>query len=381
MAARQGQGSTVRPRSSGRRTPPRRPSRAERDRVFRRRRRTAFALAAGILLLAAWALSAATDGDDAGADREAAAPELPRGGRVILPRYRVVSYYGAPQDDELGVLGTAEPNVVAEQLDERARSYAVRGRPVMPAFELIVTLAQSDPGDDGTYRLRQSRAVVTRYLQAVRRFKGLLILDIQPGHADFLEEVRALEPYLLEPDVGLALDPEWSTPEGTAPGDEIGSTDAATVNEVSAYLAGLVRNRRLPQKLLILHQFTEEMIQDRDQIVSRPGLAIVNNIDGFGGPEIKVGIYRQLAQQDSPAAAGSPSAAGATVDAGSAAEAGAPAGGEGATGTGGATGDVLAPPGRRSFNGLKLFFREDTDLMAPADVLAIDPSPDVVVYE
>ena len=31
--------------------------------------------------------------------------ELPRGGRTILPDYRVVAYYGAPQDDELGALG------------------------------------------------------------------------------------------------------------------------------------------------------------------------------------------------------------------------------------------------------------------------------------
>ena len=50
----------------------------------------------------------------------------------------------------------------------------------------------------------------------------------------------------------------------------IGSTDAATVNEVSAYLARIVRARDLPQKLLIVHQFTEEMVTDRDQLRGRP---------------------------------------------------------------------------------------------------------------
>ena len=83
---------------------------------------------------------------------------------------------------------------------------------MLPALELISTLAQSAPGDDGLHRLRQESATIRRHLRAARAIKGLLVLDIQPGQADFVEEVRALEPYLSQPDVGLALDPEWSVP-------------------------------------------------------------------------------------------------------------------------------------------------------------------------
>jgi len=39
--------------------------------------------------------------------------------------------------------------------------------------------------------------------------------------------------------------------------------------------------------------------------------------------------------------------------------------------------DTLGGP----YNGFKLFFREDTGLMSPRDVLALRPAPDVVVYE
>jgi hypothetical protein len=121
----------------------------------------------------------------------------------------------------------------------------------------------------------------------------------------------------------------------------IGSTDAATVNRISYYLARLVHRRQLPQKLLLVHQFTEGMVKDDDQqIVPRPGVAIVSNVDGFGTPDLKVGVYRQLANVP-PKGAASP----------------------------------------RQFNGLKLFFEEDTDLMSPASVLAVRPQPDVVVYE
>ena len=67
----------------------------DRERVFRRRRRTAFAALAIVLLLGVWGLASLLGGGDKAASAKAA--ELPRGGRVILPRERVVAFYGAPQ--------------------------------------------------------------------------------------------------------------------------------------------------------------------------------------------------------------------------------------------------------------------------------------------
>ena len=173
-----------------------------------------------------------------------------------------------------------------------------------------------------------------------RRIKAILILDIQPGQASFLDEARALEPYLRQPDVSLALDPEWSVPDGVAPGQQIGSTDADTVNQVSAYLSLLVQANDLPQKLLLVHQFTTGMVKDRTHIAERHGLAIVSNVDGFGTPAEKSGVYAQL------------------------------------------TAPSVLPGGLAgSFTGFKLFFHEDTDLMSPAKALALSPAPDVIVYE
>jgi hypothetical protein len=39
------------------------------------------------------------------------------------------------------------------------------------------------------------------------------------------------------------------------------------------------------------------------------------------------------------------------------------------------------PPGGGRFNGLKLFYKEDTGLMSPVQALGFDPPPDVIVYE
>ena len=340
----------------GRTAPRRRLPRSglERERVFQRRRRAALAGAAILLLLLVWAVSAVTGGGGSASGDKARPAELPRGGRIVLPSYRLVAYYGAPQHDDLGVLGIGTPEQAASGLLRQANGFVRPGRPVMPAFELIVTLAQADPGQDGKYRLRQTPEVIKSYLAAVRKIKGLLILDVQPGQADFVDEVEALAPYLSQPDVELALDPEWSLPAGHVPGKEIGSTDAATVNTVSEYLAGIVRARRLPQKVLIVHQFTEGMLPDRDLVADRPGVAIVHNVDGFGNKDEKSNIYGKLAYRVGAGAAGT-------------------------TGASGTTGEAAAPPSR--FNGFKLFFHEDTGLMTPAQVLALEPPPDVVVYE
>ena len=305
--------------------------------MFRRRRRVALALIGAAALLGIWGLSSLLD---SGSGREGRLAELPRGGRVVLPRHEVVALYGAPQDPELGALGIGTPAEAGGRLLKLARSYHRPGRPVLPAFELIAVVARQAPGPDGQHRMRQSAAVIRRYLDAARKIKALLILDIQPGQADFLDEAKLLEPYLKQPDVGLALDPEWSLAPGQAPGLEIGSTDAAIINSVSGYLSDLVWRNNLPQKVLLVHQFTEGMVTNDAAIVSRPGIAIVSNVDGFGSPDLKAGVYRQLARTSE-----------------------------------------TRPQSAGFYNGLKLFFREDSELMSPAGVFSLQPRPDVVVYE
>jgi hypothetical protein len=261
-------------------------------------------------------------------------PQLPRGGRIVLPAFRVVAFDGAPQDPGLGQLGVGTPDQAAAQLVTQAARYERPHRPVLPAMELIATVAQADPGLDGMYRMRQSNAVIARYLAAARRIHALLLLDIQPGRSSFLTELAAYKRWLRQPDVGLALDPEWSVRAGQRPGDVIGSTDGSTITDVARVLSAIVARNDLPQKLLLVHRFTVDMIQHPKRAHTAPGVALVYNIDGYGDRPNKVAKYRQLAHRK---------------------------------------------PG--IFNGFKLFFHEDTGLMRPGMVLALRPAPDVVVYE
>lgn len=259
---------------------------------------------------------------------------LPRGGHRLFPTYRVVAYYGRPGAPALGVLGSGSPDDVARRVAEQARPYGDDGRPLQPAFEIIASIATQGAGPDGDYSAPIDGAILDQWLVAARRHRMLLVLDIQPGRADFLAETKRYERWLAEPDVGLALDPEWSVRAPETPGGgTIGSTDGATVNRVADYLAGLVRAHRLPQKLLVIHQFTESMVRDRHLVRQQAELAITIHADGFGSPEAKRSKYRHLVSPDFAA-------------------------------------------------GFKVFYRQDAPVLRPDQVMALDPrAPDLVTYQ
>ena len=259
--------------------------------------------------------------------------ELPRGGRTILPDYRVVAYYGAPQDDELGALGIGSPASAVKKLNAQAKGYDRKTRPVMPALELIAVVAAAHPEEGGRYNLRQSDTVIRRYLKAARKAKALLILDIQPGRSDFFTETKRLRKWLKEPDVSLALDPEWRMGPDEVPGQVIGSVSAQEINVTTDWLNKLTKREKLPQKLVLIHQFTDDMVPEKE-IKERSELSIVLNVDGFGTQSLKVAKYKEFTKQ--------------------------------ATGL---------------RHGFKLFYKEDLGTMTPAAVMRLQPRPDVVVYE
>ena len=286
--------------------------------------RLASTLAVAVLAaLAAWPSAAA-----------AQAKELPRGGTELFPDFRVVAFAGTPGVPELGALGVGPLEDAVRRLRRQARPYHRRGRPILPALDLIATICSSGPGADGRYRYRRPLRYVDRHLRAARRARALLLIHIQPGRSTFMEELRPYRRYLSEPDVGIALDPEWRMGPGQRPGKVIGSADADEINAVSAYMDRIVQREGLPQKLLVAHQFTPNMIRRRERVRQRDGVAVTISIDGVGSRRLKEGTYRRLARAN----------------------------------------DGL-------YDGFKLFYEEDGRPMTPAQVLALRPQPDFVVYE
>jgi hypothetical protein len=215
--------------------------------------------------------------------------QLPGGGQVMFPGRRLVALYGHPGTPALGVLGQQD---LAASI-ARARRMAAQYRPlssvpVVPAFEIIASVAEASPGPDGTY---SSETPVRELLPWVRQAiaDGLyVVLDLQPGRASFLQQAEDYQSLLEQPDVGLALDPEWKLQPGQKPLKQIGHADIGEVNGVVRWLAALTARYRLPQKLLVLHQFQLAMIGDeRDLDTSHDDLSIVIHMDGQGIPRVK----------------------------------------------------------------------------------------------
>lgn len=255
-------------------------------------------------------------------------------GKALFPTYRIVAYYGKADVTTMGVLGSGKPVAVGKRLLRQADAYAKYKRPVIPAFELIAVTAQEAPGTAKTYHGTVDAATIRRYLAEARRISGLLVLDIQPGRAKFLPLVKQYAQFLREPDVGLALDPEWEMDAGQTPGAEIGGTTGVEVNAVAKYLASIVRDNHLPQKLFVIHQFTPDMIEHRNIIRALPELATTFHVDGFGARPNKLSKYDSLASRD-----------------------------------------------LRFHNGIKLFYDQDVDMFLPSNVMALRTQPDLVTYQ
>jgi hypothetical protein len=140
----------------------------------------------------------------------------------------------------------------------------------------------------------------------------------------------------MRPWVNLGLDPEFDLPDGELPGVYIGSMSAADINWTLAYLSRLVTAYHLPQKVLIVHQFTYSMVPQWAQIEPQPGVALVFDMDGFGGQGIKTANYGHYVRDE----------------------------------------DL---PFR--FGAIKLFYTQDTPLFSPAQVLQLQPTPSMVLYQ
>ncbi len=222
--------------------------------------------------------------------------ELPGGGQLAAPGKLYVALYGHPGSAVLGVLGEQGVEATVERARAHAAPYeALTDRTVVPALEIIATIASAGPGPDGNYSAEADISTLRPLVDAAAANGLYVVLDLQPGRTDFLTQAKLYEELLLEPHVGLALDPEWRLRPDQVHLRQIGSVDIDEVNEVSNWLADLVRENRLPQKVLILHSFRISMTPEIDRLdTSRDELAITMHVDGQGAQGAKQDTWRAL---------------------------------------------------------------------------------------
>ncbi len=255
---------------------------------------------------------------------------------ALLPEYRIVTYYGHPHDPNMGIVGEISMEDLADAVRAEAANYAAADptRPVIPAFELIATVAQRVPGSDGTFILDTDHDTLKKYIDYADEQGMIVLLDLQIGRGTVADEIEKVRDLLARPNVHLALDPEFAVAEGEIPGEYIGSLPAESIVYAQQVLADLSVQHGIPPKLLVVHQFREDMIQDKETLGPMPGVQLVIDADGYGAPELKTAVYNFLVR-DEPV----------------------------------------------EFAGVKIFYRQDVPVMTPKEILALVPSPDVIIYQ
>jgi 2-hydroxychromene-2-carboxylate isomerase len=259
----------------------------------------------------------------------------------ILPQKRIVAYYGNPLSKRMGALGEYQKDEMLRRLHGEVVRWekADPSLPVQPALQLVTVVAQGKPGKAGKYRMVMPDKIVNQVYDWAKEAKALFILDIQTGHDNLRTLLPRFEWVLKNPDVHLAIDPEFNLiKSGRIPGKKIGTYDAADVNYASAYLQGLVKKYDLPPKVLIVHRFTRKMVTNSKNIVLRPEVQIVMNMDGWGAPWLKRDSYKDY---------------------------------------------IVSEP--VEYTGFKLFYHNDTKkgdpLLTPQEVLRLTPRPLYIQYQ
>jgi hypothetical protein len=290
---------------------------------------------------------------------------------AALPGARIVLDYGVLGCDICGVVGLygSDEAGLLDHLTGLAHSYVVADptHPVIAGLDIVDPLADALPQAEGFYVDRMDPATIEHYVQFTRQHHLLLFLDMQIERSTVQRELAYVWPYLQLPWVHLAFDPEWDeSHDGQSEGcglnfdpNHTGRSYASEINYMTDQLSALVQAQHLPPKIFILHQyqFAENPAYDGycgnakaaegwQNLHLNPGVQIVVNDDGvgaaaYGGNAAKIEDYQAFDANQ-----------------------------------------------RIQYPGLKMYYYHpgiqplnyDTVLMTPAQVIALDPTPLLIMY-
>ncbi len=255
----------------------------------------------------------------------------------LLKRNQMIVFYGSPISAGLGILGTFAPEDAAARVKAEADIYDSingAGRGAFGAMDLIYSQVQSEPTENGLYLRYLSDETVQTYLSLAEKYDLQLILDLQIGRGDVVDEVRKTKRFLKNPRVHIAIDPEYAVGPQGIPLETPGQINADDLNRLQDYLTGLIAREQLPPKMVIIHQYLEETVVDGAATKTVPNVDLVLNMDAFGAAQEKNTKYQLFAAR--PYAT------------------------------------------RSAFN---IFFKLDEHVLSEEEAVHLNPSPDAIFYQ
>ena len=254
----------------------------------------------------------------------------------ILLNNDILAYYGHPRSRVMGILGRYPMEELYRQLTVTAGNYEAisGGRGIKKAFYIIYGTVWPQ-GAIGYI----SNELLTQWIEFALEHDMLVFIDHQIGRFDPVESVRKLYPWLRYPNVHLAFDPEWRTPR---PMQEIGHVTAAEINRIQQEMQDYMYANDIPgERLLIVHQFNWRMIRNRENVrADFQRVRLVHCISGIGTPQMKRDTYAY-----------------------------------------GARATNIPIKGFKLWYDFGLSGHTDRPLMTPAQVYALEPRPQVIMYQ
>jgi hypothetical protein len=250
----------------------------------------------------------------------------------------IVAYYGHPNSRYMGIVGRHPVEELVDLVKATASEYQALApdRKVIPAIYLIYGTAQPQ-GRIGYL----SDARVNEYIGYAGAHGVQIILDHQIGTYTLKAAVDRLLPYLKHPHVHMAFDVEWRT---SRPMEEIGFISGEELNWMQQYVSSYLQSNQVREhKYIVFHQFKASMVRgSKDILTGFPQVELVHSTSGWGPPGLKRSTHAFNAT-------------------------------------------LTQLPSK----GFKLWYyysdkpgiHYDNPLMTPAEVLALDPLPRMIIYQ
>lgn len=254
----------------------------------------------------------------------------------ILDDDQLIVFYGTPLASGLGILGMFPAEEAARRVQDHAAYYdSLNGeRGARGALDLIYALVQAEQTPDGLYLRYLPDSTVREYILVAEKYDLELILDLQIGRGNLLEEVRKIERFLLHPRVHVAIDPEYAVGPTGIPIYTPGTITGNDMNAIQDYLRDLVVKHSLPPKLLVIHQYMDSTVLDWHETRLVPEVNLVLNMDAFGNAEDKRKKY-----------------------------------------------NLFAVRPYAEYRGFNIFLKQDNPVMTEQETLDLSPQPDVIFYQ
>ncbi len=248
-----------------------------------------------------------------------------------LSRYQMIAFYGSPWGRALGILGNYPRKQMTSYINGLIAEYQpLDSRHAMCTYHMVTTVANANPPE---YRHVVDLPTIEVWIASSDIYECGNILDIQPGRVTIQEEFERIKHFLYHPHTQLAIDPEFDMTDEQIPGISVGQTPAADINWVQGELQKIAMETGV-NKVLILHQFKDSMLPDKQNIQNYPNVELVIDSDGTFRTDVKMKNYWQYAAE--PAF---------------------------------------------EYGGIKHFFVYDDYLLTPEQTMSLSPRPAVIIYQ